>query len=300
MGAGPCGTLAAMKAWSMRSKLFVPGARPELFAKALAGEADALSFDLEDSVIASRKAEARGLVGDLLRSGSAAGTTKLLIVRCNAPDSGHYLDDLEMVLAPTLGLLNLPKIESPAQLRAAIAPIERAEERLGLPPVRLLVNIETPAGLRHAAEIAAADPRVAGLQLGLGDLFEPQGIDRRSLANVHAAQFALRMAAAEAGVFAIDSAFAGLDDAAGFEAEARSAHALGFLGKSCIHPKQVALAHAAFTASEAELAGARRIAEAARAAEDAGHGAVSVDGRMIDLPYLRRAQALVAPRKTAP
>jgi citrate lyase subunit beta/citryl-CoA lyase len=285
----------------MRSKLFVPGARPELFAKALAGDADALSFDLEDSVVASRKAEARGLVGDLLRSGSAAGTSKLLIVRCNAPDSGHYLDDLEMVLAPTLGLLNLPKIESAAQLRAAIAPIERIEERMGLPgPVRLLVNIETPAGLRHAAAIAAADPRVAGLQLGLGDLFEPHGIDRRSLANVHAAQFALRMAAAEAGVFAIDSAFAGIDDAAGFEAEARSAHALGFLGKSCIHPRQVALAHAAFTASEAELAWARRIVAAARAAEDAGHGAVSVDGRMIDLPYLRRAQALVASRKPTP
>jgi citrate lyase subunit beta/citryl-CoA lyase len=285
----------------MRSKLFVPGARPDLFANALAGPADALSFDLEDSVIESRKAEARGRVGDLLRTGSAAGSTKLLIVRCNAPDSGHYLADLEAVLAPALGLLNLPKIESAAQLRVAIAPLARLEERLGLHvPVRLLVNIESPAGLRNAAEIAAADPRVAGLQLGLGDLFEPQGIDRRSGANVHAAQFALRMAAAEAGVFAIDSAYGGIDDPAGFEAEARSAHALGFLGKSCIHPSQVPLAHAVFAASEAELEFARRVVAAARAAEDAGHGAVSVDGKMIDLPYLRRAQALLAARKDTP
>ena len=279
----------------MRSKLFVPGARPELFAKALAGGADALSFDLEDSVIESRKAEARGRVGDLLRTGSAAGSTKLLIVRCNAPDSGHYLADLEAVLSPALGLLNLPKIESAAQLRAAVAPLAALEERLGLHvPVRVLVNIETPAGLRQAAEIATADPRVAGLQLGLGDLFEPHGIDRHSFSNVHAAQFALRMAAAEAGVFAIDSAYGVIDDPTGFEAEARSAHALGFLGKSCIHPSQVPLAHAVFAASEAELAFARRVVAAARAAEDAGHGAVSVDGRMIDLPYLRRAQALLA------
>lgn len=285
----------------MRSKLFVPGGRPELFAKALAGEADALSFDLEDSVIASRKDEARGLVGAFLRSGSAQGTTKLLIVRCNAPDSGHYLADLEAVLSPALGLLNLPKIESVASLRAAIAPIGPLEEKLGLhAPVRLLVTIETPAGLRNAAAIAAADPRVAGLQLGLGDLFEPYGIDRRASANLHAAQFALRMAAAEAGVFAIDSAWAGINDAAGFEAEARSAHALGFIGKSCIHPSQVPLAHAVFTASEKELAFARRVVDAARAAEAAGHGAVSVDGQMIDLPYLRRAQALLAVRTPQP
>lgn len=279
----------------MRSKLFVPGGRPDLFAKALAGPADALSFDLEDSVVVSRKAEARGLVADFLRSGTAMGTTKLLIVRCNAADSGYYRDDLESVLTPTLGLLNLPKIESAAQLRAALPPILRLEETLSLPaPVRLLVNIETPAGLRNALEIARADPRVVGLQLGLGDLFEPHGIDRRVAANVHAAQFAVRMAAAEAGVFALDSAWGGIDDPAGFETEARAAHALGFLGKSCIHPSQVPLAHAVFTASEAELAMARRIVAAARAAEDAGHGAISVDGRMIDLPYLRRAQSLLA------
>jgi citrate lyase beta subunit len=276
----------------MRSKLFVPGGRPELFAKALAGEADALSFDLEDAVPAARKAEARAAVAAFLREPAALETPKLLIVRCNAPDSGHFADDVAAIAGPALALLNLPKIDSAAQLRAALAPIERAEQALGQ-AIALLVNIESPAGLRNAADIAAADSRVAGLQLGLGDLFEPHGI-ARTAANVHAAQFALRLAAAEAGVFAMDGAWGVLDDPAGFEAEAASARALGFLGKSCIHPRQVALANAAFAPTEAELERARRIVAAAADAEAAGRGAFTVDGRMIDPPYLRRAQALLA------
>lgn len=276
----------------MRSKLFVPGGRPELFPKALAGEADALSFDLEDAVLPARKAEARAAVAALLREPSSLEARKLLIVRCNAPGSAHYADDVAAVAGPALALLNLPKVESAAQLRAALAPIERAEQALGR-PIALLVNIETPAALRRAAEIAGADARVAGLQLGLGDLFEPHGI-ARTAANVHAAQFALRMAAAEAGVFAMDGAWGALDDPAGFEAEAASARSLGFLGKSCIHPRQVALANRAFAPTDAELDAARRIVAAAAAAEAAGLGAFAVDGRMIDPPYLRRAQALLA------
>jgi citrate lyase beta subunit len=276
----------------MRSKLFVPGGRPELFAKALAGEADALSFDLEDAVPSARKAEARAAVAALLREPAALETRKLLIVRCNAPGTDLFADDVAAIAGPALALLNLPKIDSPAQLRAALAPIERAEQALGR-AIALLVNIESPAALRNAADIAAADGRVAGLQLGLGDLFEPHGI-ARTAANVHAAQFALRLAAAEAGVFAMDGAWGALDDPAGFDAEAASARSLGFLGKSCIHPRQVALANAAFTPSDAELERARRIVAAAADAEAAGRGAFTVDGRMIDSPYLRRAQALLA------
>lgn len=279
----------------MRSKLFVPGGRPELFAKALAGAADALSLDLEDSVLDTMKAQARAHVAAFVASDDARAAAKLIIVRVNAPDGEYFEDDIRAIARDGLGLLNLPKIETAAALRKAVQAIEAAERENGVAtPIRLLVNIETPRALAHASAIATADPSVAGLQLGLGDLFEPHGIDRADRANVHAAMFAVRMAAAEAGIFAVDGAFADIDDTEGFMAEAGMARRLGFIGKSCIHPRQVALAHAAFTPSPEELAMARRVVAAAREASETGRGAFTVDGRMIDLPFLKRAQAIVA------
>jgi crotonobetainyl-CoA:carnitine CoA-transferase CaiB-like acyl-CoA transferase/citrate lyase beta subunit len=279
----------------MRSKLFVPGSRPELFLKALQGPADAISIDLEDAVAADRKDAARADVAAFLRSPQVQASDKLIIVRVNALDSIHFEADVLAVAQSTLGLLNLPKAESAADIAACAAMLARAEAANGVAqPIGILANIETPAGLRMAAAIAGADPRVAGLQLGLADLFEAHGIARRNPANVHAAMFSIRMAAAEAGVFACDGAFPDIDDAAGYLAEAQMARRLGFCGKSCIHPRQVALANQAFGADDAELAHARRVVAAARAAAAAGQAAFTVDGKMVDPPFVRRAEALLA------
>lgn len=284
----------------LRSKLFVPGARPDLFDKALAGDADALSFDLEDSVPAEGKAQARAAVTKLLQGDAVRQTNKLIIVRCNPVASAHFASDLSALSAVGLAMLNLPKVETVEQVRDVAALLEKLEATRGADsPTLLLLNIETPAGLRRAAELAAAHPRVAGLQLGLGDLFEPYGITRRDLTNVHAAMFAMRMAAAEAGVFALDGAFAAIDDSMRFEAEAQMARCLGFLGKSCIHPRQVGMANRIFGPDVDELADAMRIVEAARIAAEAGHAVFTVDGRMIDPPYLKRAQDIVAAARGA-
>ena len=279
----------------MRSKLFVPGARPELFAKAWAGDADALSFDLEDSVPAERKAEARVQVATFLRAHVPHAARKLVIVRTNAPGTPHFEPDVLGVVGNGIDLINLPKIECVDQVLAAVAVLERAEAIHALArPIRLLINIETPRALRSATLLAAAHARVAGLQLGLADLFEPLGIDRYNSSNVHATMFAVRMAAGEAGVFACDAAFADVRDERGFRFEASMARKLGYIGKSCIHPDQVPLANEAFRASEAELATARRIVAAARAAAEEGRAAFVLDGRMIDAPFVRRAEAIVA------
>lgn len=279
----------------MRSKLFVPGVRPELFAKALAGDADALSFDLEDSVPERCKDEARGNVAGFVRSQSLRDAAKVIVVRVNALGTPYFEADLLAVACPGVALINVPKVESAEDIHAAVAVLERAEAGNGIDaPIRLLATIETPRGLRLAAEIASAHPRVAGLQLGLADLFEPHGIDRHDLANLHAALYALRMAAAEAGVFAWDAAFADLDNAEGFRAEAMMARRLGYVGKSCIHPRQVALANEVFQPDAEQIAAARRIVAASREAEARGRGAFVVDGQMIDLPFLKRAEAIVA------
>lgn len=275
----------------MRSKLFVPGSRPALFAKALAGDADMLSFDLEDAVAADDKAAARANVVACLQAAPHRAAGKRVAVRVNAWNTSAWEDDLRAVLPLDIDLLNLPKIESVEQLRQAVAEIEAIEARLAVRrAVGLLVNIETPRSLRHAAAIAQAHPRVHGLQLGLGDLFEPHGIHRTDLRNVHAAQYALRMAAAEAGIFAYDAAFPGLEDETGFRAEAESARALGFAGKSCVHPRQVAWANAVFAPSAREVEDARRTVDAA---VEAGEGAFAVDGRMVDAPFLARARAVL-------
>ena len=285
----------------MRSKLFVPGVRPDLFGKALASGADAISFDLEDAVPETRKAEARACVANFVCSPDAQHSGKLLIVRCNALASPHFAADVQALAGSGIALLNLPKPDSADEVRAAIACIERAETACATSAhMDLLANIETPRALRRAAEIAGAHPRVVGLQLGLGDLFEPAGIARRDAANVHATMFTLRLAALDAGVFAIDGAFTALDDPEGFEAEASMARRLGFIGKSCVHPRQVALANRVFRPTAAERAWAQRIVDGAREAAAQGRGVFVVDGRMIDPPFLKRAERVLAAASVFP
>jgi citrate lyase subunit beta/citryl-CoA lyase len=133
-----------------------------------------------------------------------------------------------------------------------------------------------------------------GLQLGLGDLFEPYGLDRADARAVHATQLTVRLAAAEAGIWACDTVYGTVKDPDGFTREAEMARRLGFVGKSCIHPTQVPLANAVFRPSDAEIAAAARVVEAARRAEASGVGAFLVDGRMIDGPFITRAEAILA------
>ncbi|MGJ7574383.1 HpcH/HpaI aldolase/citrate lyase family protein [Variovorax sp. RB2P76] len=283
----------------MRSKLFVPGTRPELFAKALSSAADAICLDLEDAVSEPRKDEARETVRQLLARGDVASSRKTLIVRVNAMDTPHFERDVAAVAQPGVHLINLPKPQSPAHVRTAVEAIERAERANGVQaPMGLLLNIETPSALRTASALALAHPRVAGLQLGLGDLFEPLGIARREPSAIRHAMFAVRIAAGEAGVYAYDGAFANIGDAEGYRAEAMLARDLGFLGKTCIHPSQVAISNEVFRPTDEEIAHACKVVEAAREADARGVGAYVVDGQMIDIPFVIRARAIVERART--
>ena len=279
----------------MRSKLFVPGSRPELFSKALRSEADSLSFDLEDAVAEARKDEARSTLAAFLQTPEACAHDKTVIVRVNAMDTPHFVADIQSVVRSGVHLINLPKPESADLVREAAEQIAEAARVNGLDAAPgLLLNIETPKALRIAADLACAHPSVQGLQIGLGDLFEPYGVHRREMVAVQEVMFAVRMAAAEAQIFAYDGAFADIRDADGFKAEAALAHRLGFLGKTCIHPSQVALANAVFQPTAKEIETAKRVVEAAYQAEQAGVGAYVVDGKMVDRPFVMRAEQLLA------
>jgi len=274
----------------MRSKLFVPASRPELFDKALASDADAISFDLEDSVLENRKDYARGELLKFLDTAPATGKT--LIVRVNAMDTPHFGADLQACCHPAVQVINVPKIDSAQQVLDFAGRLQELERARALPgDIALLANIETPHALRAAADIATSHERVCGLQLGLGDLFEPLGIRRYDAANVHAVMFELRMAAAAGGVYAYDAAYADAANVEGYRAEAQLARGLGFLGKTCIHPRQVAIANEVFRPSEDEIAWARKVAEAAQANQQ--NGAFLLEGKMIDVPFVARAHEVL-------
>lgn len=282
----------------MRSKLFVPGSRPELFDKALSSPADGLSFDLEDAVAESKKSEARVTLSKWMDAETVRASDKTIIVRVNGMDTLHFEQDVAQCVRAGLDMINLPKPESPEAVRHAAAAIEQAERQNGVnldgkQPIRILLNIETAHALRIAFELASAHPRVAGLQLGLADLFEPISVSRKERFAVQYAMMQVKLAAAEAGVDTYDAAFADIKNIEGFALEAGFAASLGFTGKSCIHPSQVAMANEAFRPSDAAIAHALRILDAAKEADAQGIGAYVVDGKMIDPPFYKSAVKLV-------
>lgn len=284
----------------MRSKLFVPGSRPELFGKALASGADALSFDLEDAVAPDRKADARKTVASWLAA-RPPGSAPLMIVRINALDSAFFDTDLAAMAGSGVDVVNLPKIEAAEEVIEVARRLEVLEREAGRQgSIGILANIETPRGVRLAAAIAAADRRVIGLQLGFGDLFEPFGIDRTELDAVNPIRLAVRLAAAEAGLPAYDGAFVDVADGKAFRRECEAARRFGLAGKSCVHPTQIAIANAVFRPTAGEVERARKVLDAAERNLAAGIGAFTIDGVMVDGPFIERARAVVALAGKAP
>ena len=278
----------------MKSKLFVPASRPELFDKAMKSAADAISFDLEDAVLAQDKAQARLHLVRFLSGLPDNEAGKTIIVRINAMDTPYFEDDLAACNTNAVAIINIPKIETASQMRQFLKRYGHVCEQTATRRQAILVNIETPLALANAAAIAAVDKRICGLQLGLGDMFEPLGIARYEPSHVGQVLMTLRLAAGSAGVAAYDSAYANIRNTEGFRNEARQARALGFLGKTCIHPSQVVIANEVFAPSPEEVQWARKIIESAQTTR---HGAYVLDGQMIDVPFISRARMILGQAK---
>ncbi len=285
----------------MRSKLFVPASRPELFEKALKSAADAICFDLEDAVLEARKQEARDLLARFFDSDTfhtlRQEGRKCIMVRVNALDTGHVANDLAAACAHGVDVINIPKAETEQSLLQFVSMLQAQEARVtprdgAALNVRVLANIETPTALLNAAGIAAAHDKVWGLQLGLGDLFEPLGIARDDAQNVHAVMFGMRIAAGASGRIAYDTAYTHVANAQGYRDEAWRARRLGYLGKTCIHPSQVALANEVFSPTEEERQWAAKVVESAD--QNGVNGAYMLEGKMIDGPFITRARAILA------
>lgn len=274
----------------LRSLLFVPGDRPDRFAKAAASGADALILDLEDAVAASAKADARAAVADWL--GEPAAVPRF--VRINPVDGVLAVDDLDALLGTRPDGIVVPKAEG----AATIARIDTLLAERGLADLPLLpIATETPAAIFQLGSYAGAGHRLAGLTWGAEDLPAAIGAttareeDGRYTAPYELARSLTLFGAHAAGVAAIDTVYPAIRDEAGLAAYAARAARDGFTGMMAIHPAQVAAINAAFTPSAEAIARAQAIVDAFTAQPDAG--ALQVDGRMVDAPHLKQARRVL-------
>jgi len=277
----------------LRSFLFAPGNHARRVEKALTLDADAVILDLEDAVATAEKPATRAAVAAVLRQKRRG----CLYVRVNAVDTDFCYGDLTAIVAPGLDGIILPKVESAAGLAAIDWLLAQLERERGLPAgaVDLIPIIETARGLDRLREILATGTRVRRVAFGAGDFtLDVNMIWSRGEAELAPARAAIVTASRAAGLEApLDTVWVDLADAAGLEASARMAAGLGFQGKMCIHPDQIAVVNRAFTPAEAEVAFAERVAAAFAKAESEGSAAIRLDGKFIDYPIVYRAQRVL-------
>lgn len=278
----------------LRSLLFVPGDRPERFAKAAASGADAIILDLEDSVSLANKTAARAAVADYL-SGDRSTFT---MVRVNPLDGELTGADLATIRAAGSDGIMLPKAEGAASINALdILWREGAGRDTALPPI-LPIAAETPAAIFSLESYREVADRLAGVTWGAEDLPASIGAstgrndDGSYTAPVEMARALTLFAAHAAGVAAIDTVFPAIRNEAGLAAYAARARRDGFTGMMAIHPSQVAAINAAFTPTAGEVERAQAIVDAFAA--NPGAGVLQIEGKMIDAPHLKQARHILS------
>ena len=276
--------------------MFVPGNNQRFIENAPQTGADVVCLDLEDSVAPADKAAAREMVREALPS-IAQPDRYLLFVRINGLDTGLLEKDLLAVVGPHLDGISLPKVHGPEIVRQVDHYLTILEASQGLPPgqIRIAPWIESAEGVLRASDICRASPRLVAASFGSEDFSNDMGIQRSPGATeVMWGRYAVATACAAAGIAALDAPEMDYKDLAQLERDAQFVRSIGFRGKFCIHPTQVAVVNQVFQPTEAEIAKAQRIVAAYEEAERQGRGAIGLDGTVVDRPIYARAQALLA------
>jgi len=290
-----------------RSMLFVPASRPAMIAKAAASVADAVCLDLEDSVLPDEKAASRVNVVRALREIDFGRRVRM--VRINSLDTEYADRDLMEVMEAAgerVDVVMVPKAASAADIAFVDGVLSRIEEARGLTTrIGIEAQIESAAGFLYVREIASASSRLEGLIFGPGDFAASMQMPASSIGELdeydklypghryHAVMLTIVAAARANGLRCMDGPYAGYTDTAGLIRACQIATALGFDGKQCIHPGQLATVNAAFSPSEDEVARASALVKAYEAAIAEGRGAATHEGRMIDAASLRMAQVIL-------
>jgi citrate lyase subunit beta / citryl-CoA lyase len=284
----------------MRSLLFVPGDDERKLAKALSSGADVLLIDLEDSVAPARKAEARKIAASFITQNMGATERPRLFVRVNAMSTGMTGDDLDAVMIAAPDGVMQPKCQSgdDVKLMSSMIAVREAENNLPDGGTAIMaIATETARSLFHMGSYVGASRRLIGLTWGGEDLSADVGAQANRLADgsytdpYRLARSLCLFAASAAQTRAIDSVYTNFRDMAGLRAEAEAARRDGFAAKMAIHPAQVAIINEVFTPTPAMIERARRIV--AIFSENPALGVVGLDGEMLDMPHLRRAERIL-------
>lgn len=274
-----------------RTMLYLPGNNPNMLTRGYLFGADGLILDMEDAVSASEKDAARILIREVLKRGEFGGCE--VTVRINGVDTDLWRDDLNVLVPCKLDGIRVPKVESPQTVRDLDEVLSGIESKAGIPVghTKIFCLLETAVGVWNAYDIAKSSPRVAAIIPGGEDLTADLRTSRS--AEGTELEWVRRMmivAARAAGVDALDTIYPRITDDEGLRREVEFTKQLGYDGKSVIHPNQIPIIHDVFTPTEKEVETAKKIVAAAKEAASRGLGAVSVDGRMVDVPVVKRAE----------
>ena len=286
----------------VRTALFAPGIKDRVMGKALAGGADAVILDLEDSVPLATKAEARTLVTRTIDGAAANPSRPGIYVRVNAASTGLLADDLEAVVRPGLDAVLLSKTENIDDVRQTAGSLDRLEKARGVKAgaVEIILQIENALGVYNCFNLIKASPRVVATCFGSardGDLQTDLGcswsIEGTELFYARS-KVLLDTRAAGANIHPLDGVFADLNDEAGLLADSKLSARLGYIGRTVIHPKQIAPVKAAYAVPEADVAYYQKIATEFAVAEKTGTAAIAVDGKLVDYAMAQRARRVLA------
>jgi citrate lyase beta subunit len=287
-----------------RSLLSVPGSNLRMVEKAFASDADAIILDLEDAVAPDAKAEARRNVVRALKEFDRRG--KATLYRVNALDTPYFYSDLIEVVegsGENLDAVVIPKVERPEDLYAVGTLLNQIELATGLERrIGIQAQVESASGLVNADATVRASDRLAGLHFGPGDYAASVRMPQTSIGTMdewddaypghrfHCAMHRVVVAARAVGVGAVDGPVADHRDEEGLRKSCLLVRSLGFDGKGCIHPAQMAIVNDHFSPTEREVEWAKKVVAAYKEATAAGSGAISVEGQMVDAASIRMAR----------
>jgi citrate lyase subunit beta/citryl-CoA lyase len=266
-----------------------------MLERALGFGADVVMVDLEDSVPPGEKAAACEMAAEWVPRLAAAG--RRVMVRVNSLDTGLTSQELDTVVCPELAGISVGKGDTAWDLRQVDQLLGPLESRIGIPrgTIKLVPWIETAMAIVHVYEMARASQRIVGIAFGAEDYTNDMGVIRTDFGEeCYYARSAVAVAARAARVAALDGPFVGFRDPDGLRTDAGTARQMGFTGKFAIHPAQIDIINETFSPHPDDVEYARTVVAAWEEAESAGRGSLSIDGRMVDVPVVKRAQNLLA------
>ncbi len=279
---------------ALRSLLFIPGNKENMLEKAAGLRPDVFVPDMEDSVTNAEKANARKTIQSFLPKLAQTGVP--IMPRVNSLDSGWLERDLAAIIGPDILGISIGKINGPQDIETLADLLAESEQAAGLAvgSLQLIPWLESARAIVKCYEICVSSPRIIGVAFGAEDFTHDMGIERlEDESEVAYARNVLCIAARAAHVTALDTPYFHFKDEAGLKANCIAAKQRGFKGKFAIHPAQIEAINETFSPSQTEIEHARRVIAAFETAEAARRGSTSLDGKVIDVPVVKRARALL-------